>query len=175
MLKACSQRLSHLPFLRLYPYVLPEAHSIWGGHVLLVLSLLKTQAGVRRALNIERGKATADVSASIWDTSACRQRDVLHLHRMQAMRPHLRPASEGVRPTPVRGEKKTDEEAMEAVRLGAEGVSSTSGACTDVVMRTGASGFCTSPSMPSTCSVVSSSCTGVQHSLDGLHAERGAL
>ena len=76
----------------------------------------------------------------------------------KATRLYLKAASEGVRPKPARGEKNTDEEAMEAVRLGAEGVSSTSGACTDVVTRTGASGFCTSPSMPNTCRVVSSSC-----------------
>lgn len=77
---------------------------------------------------------------------------------LKAMTHYLKPASEGVRPKPARGEKNTDEEAMEAVRLGAKGVSSTSGACTDVVTRTGASGFCMSPSMPSTCRVVSNSC-----------------
>ncbi len=83
---------------------------------------------------------------------------------------NLKAASEGVRPKPARGEKKTDEEAMEAVRLGAKGVSSTSGACTDVVMRTGASGFCTSPSMPSTCNVVSNSCVSMW---DQVLTERG--
>ena len=71
---------------------------------------------------------------------------------------HLSPASEGVRPKPARGEKKTDDEATEPERLAAIGVSSTRGTCTDVVMRTGASGLGMSPSMPSTCRVVSSSC-----------------
>lgn len=70
----------------------------------------------------------------------------------------LKPASEGVRPMPVRGEKKTEEDATEPERLGAVGVSSTRGACTEVVMRTGASAFGRSPSMPSTCKVVSNSC-----------------
>jgi hypothetical protein len=68
----------------------------------------------------------------------------------------LSPVSEEVRPNPARGEKNTDDDATEAVRLGAVGVSSTRGACTDAVIRTGASVF--GVSMPRTCRVVSSSC-----------------
>ena len=85
---------------------------------------------------------------------------------------NLSPVSEEVRPKPARGEKNTDDDAMEAVRLGAVGVSSTRGACTEAVMRTGASVL--GVSMPSTCSVVSSSCKqSRKHQNVHIHAGEG--